>query len=98
MLFKFKEQEKMFKNKFLMMLALVALLVVPALGTVGAQDTVNLVFWHAKQDAEGDALLSIIDAFQAANPGITIEQVYNPSGTLQDSFIAAAGAGEGPDF
>jgi len=88
----------MFKNKFLMMLALVALLVVPALGTVGAQDTVNLVFWHAKQDAEGDALLSIIDAFQAANPGITIEQVYNPSGTLQDSFIAAAGAGEGPDF
>ena len=66
--------------------------------SVHAQDTVNLVLWHAKQDAEGDALLALIDAFQAANPNITIEQVYNPSGTLQDSFVAAAGAGEGPDM
>ena len=40
----------------------------------------------------------MIDAFQAANPGITIEQIYNPSGTLQDSFETAAGAGEGPDM
>jgi arabinogalactan oligomer/maltooligosaccharide transport system substrate-binding protein len=78
---------------------LAVLLVVSALGvTVQAQDTVNLVLWHAKQDAEGDALLAIIDAFQAANPGITVEQVYNPSGTLQDSFLAAAGADEGPDM
>jgi maltose-binding protein MalE len=81
------------------LLVLVVLLLVSALGvTVQAQDEVTLVLWHAKQDAEGDALLALIDTFQAANPGITIEQVYNPSGTLQDSFLAAAGAGEGPDM
>jgi maltose-binding protein MalE len=89
---------KVFNRKFVMLCALLAVLVVPALGGVAAQDTVNLVLWHAKQDAEGDALLSIIDAFQAANPGITIEQVYNPSNTFQDSYRAAAGAGEGPDM
>lgn len=78
--------------------ALLGVMVTPFAAQVGAQDTVNLVLWHAKQDAEGDALLALIDGFQAANPGITIEQVYNPSGTLQDSFRAAAGSGEGPDM
>ena len=89
---------KIFGRKFYLCV-LAGLLVVSALGvSVQAQDSVNLVLWHAKQDAEGDALLAIIDAFEAANPGITVEQVYNPSGTLTDSFIAAAGAGEGPDM
>ncbi len=87
---------KMLSRKLVVVLALVAL-VLPTFA-ISAQDTVNLVLWHAKQDAEGDALLAIIDAFQEANPSITVEQVYNPSGTLQDSFIAAAGAGEGPDM
>ena len=82
---------KMLSRKLVVVLALVAL-VLPTFA-ISAQDTVNLVLWHAKQDAEGDALLAIIDAFQEANPSITVEQVYNPSGTLQDSFIAAAGAG-----
>jgi maltose-binding protein MalE len=85
-------------RKLVLIAALLALAILPSLGIVSAQDSVNLVLWHAKQDAEGDALLALIDAFQAANPGITVEQVYNPSGTVQDSFRAAAGAGEGPDM
>ncbi len=84
---------KILKGKMWVVVALLAIAVLPALGAVAQSNTVNLVLWHAKQDAEGDALLAIIDAFQAANPGITIEQVYNPSGTLQDSFVAAAGSG-----
>ncbi|MCC6805196.1 MAG: hypothetical protein IT319_20115, partial [Anaerolineae bacterium] len=68
---------KIVSRKVLLVMALLALMVAPML-SVNAQDTVNLVLWHAKQDAEGDALLAMIDAFQAANPGITIEQVYNP--------------------
>lgn len=88
---------KFLNRRFLLLVALLALIVAPMF-SVSAQDTVNLVLWHAKQDAEGDALLALIDGFQAANPGITVEQVYNPSGTLQDSFVAAAGAGEGPDM
>lgn len=84
-------------SRSLILGAAASLLVIPTIAS-SAQESVNLVLWHAKQDAEGDALLAIIDAFEAANPGITIEQVYNPSDTLQDSFIAAAGAGEGPDM
>lgn len=88
---------KVFGRKFFMLMALAALLIVTVSG-ISAQDDVNLVLWHAKQDAEGDMLLSLIEAFEAANPGITVEQVFNPSNTLQDSFITAAGAGEGPDM
>jgi maltose-binding protein MalE len=84
-------------KKLLWVVALLALLVVPTM-SIGAQDSVTLTLWHAKQDAEGDALLALINAFVEANPNITVEQVFNPSGTLQDSFIAAAGAGEGPDM
>jgi len=84
-------------KRFLLVVVMLALVLVPAM-SISAQDSVTLVLWHAKQDAEGDALLALIDAFVEANPNITVEQVYNPSGTLQDSFVAAAGAGEGPDM
>jgi maltose-binding protein MalE len=84
-------------KKFVMVLALLALLVVPTM-SISAQDTVTLELWHAKQDAEGDALLALMNAFVEANPNIIVNQTYNPSGTLQDSFVAAAGAGEGPDM
>jgi len=82
------------KSVFLL-IALLALLVA-AVGSVGAQDNMTLELWHAKQDAEGDMLLSLID-YCSANFGVDVEQVYNPSGTIQDSFTAAAGSGEGPD-
>ena len=78
----------------LLLVALVLVSVAPAF----AQDDVTLVLWHAKQDAEGDALLAIIDAFNAQSDGVTVEAVFNPSGTMQDSFRAAAGSGEGPDM
>ena len=84
------------KNR-VFLLILVVLLALGSLPTL-AQDSVNLVLWHAWKDAEGDGLLAMIEAFEAANPGITIEQVYNNDQTIQDSFIAAAGAGEGQDM
>ncbi len=89
---------KIFNGKYLLIAALLALMIAPMV-SVGAQaDAVNLVLWHSKQDAEGDALLALIDAFQAANPNITVDQVYTPDASLNDSYIAAAGAGEGPDM
>jgi len=86
------------KHSRLFILSIVVLVILSSVTVTLAQDKVNLVLWHAWQDAEGDALLAMIDAFQTANPDITVEQVYNNSGTIQDSFIAAAGAGEGPDM
>ncbi|MBZ0290054.1 MAG: extracellular solute-binding protein, partial [Anaerolineae bacterium] len=73
------------------------LVLLAALGGVSAQDTTNLVIWHALQDAEGDGALALVEAFQAANPDITIEPVFNPSNNLTNNFETAAGAGEGPD-
>lgn len=82
----------------LMILGLLVVLMAGVMGGVGAQDGTTLVLWHALQDAEADGALAIISAFQEANPGITVEAVFNPSNTLQDSYITAAGAGEGPDL
>ncbi|MBC7812140.1 MAG: extracellular solute-binding protein, partial [Burkholderiales bacterium] len=85
-------------RKLLLGLALTLLLVVPFAGGVSAQDAVELELWHAWQGAEGDGLLALIEAFQVANSDITITQVYNPNDTIEDSYIAAAGSGEGPDM
>jgi arabinogalactan oligomer/maltooligosaccharide transport system substrate-binding protein len=83
--------------KRILVFALLGVLLVAAFGSVQAQDDSTLVLWHAKQDAEGDALLAILDYCQEANPGLVIEPVFNPSATMQDSYRSAAGAGEGPD-
>lgn len=82
----------------LAVLGLLIALFAGLLGGVSAQDEVTLVLWHALQDAEADGALAILDAFHEANPGIRVEPVFNPSDTIQDSFITAAGAGEGPDL
>ncbi len=84
--------------KRLGILALLAVLLATLVGGVTAQDPVTLVLWHAKQDAEGDGLLALIEAYNAQSDGVVVEQVFNPSGTIQDSFRTAAGAGEGPDM
>jgi arabinogalactan oligomer / maltooligosaccharide transport system substrate-binding protein len=86
------------KSRRFVVISILAVFLASLMGGVAAQDGVTLVLWHALQDAEADGALALIDAFEAANPGIDIEPVFNPSGTIQDSFIAAAGAGAGPDL
>ncbi len=84
--------------KRIFVFVLLGVLLMAAFGSVAAQDDATLVLWHAKQDAEGDALLAILDYCMEANPGLVIEPVFNPSATMQDSYRSAAGAGEGPDL
>lgn len=74
-----------------------ALFAATAFGAASAQDSASLVLWHAKQDAEGDALLALID-YCASDYGVSVEQVYNPSNTYQDSVRNAITTGEGPDM
>lgn len=85
------------KAKRLVGLSAAAMLAAMAVGSVAAQDSTSLVLWHAKQDAEGDALLALID-YCASDYGVSVEQVFNPSNTYQDSVRAAIGSGEGPDM
>jgi arabinogalactan oligomer/maltooligosaccharide transport system substrate-binding protein len=84
------------KVKGLFGAAAAGMLATMAFGAVSAQDT-SLVLWHAKQDAEGDALLALID-YCAENYGVSVEQVFNPSNTYQDSVRNAITTGEGPDM
>lgn len=69
----------MFKTqKFVSVLVLAAMLLV-ALGSVSAQDDVELVYWSMWNETEGQALViqSWIDEFEAQNPGVTISAVWN---------------------
>jgi arabinogalactan oligomer/maltooligosaccharide transport system substrate-binding protein len=91
-------ERTLYMNRKIVFAALLVALFVAAFSSVSAQETVTLVLWHAKQDAEGDGLLAQIEAFQEANPGIVVEQVFNPSNTLTDQFTNSAATGEGPDM
>ncbi|MBC7815244.1 MAG: extracellular solute-binding protein [Burkholderiales bacterium] len=55
------------------------LLAVLSVGMVSAQDPITLVYWSMWNETEGQALViqSAIEQFEAANPNINIETVWN---------------------
>ncbi|MBK8023684.1 MAG: extracellular solute-binding protein [Chloroflexi bacterium] len=65
-------------KKLFVLLSLV-LFAALGLGIVGAQEPVTLVFWSMWNETEGQArvLQTAIDNFEAANPNINIEAVWN---------------------
>jgi multiple sugar transport system substrate-binding protein len=84
---------------------LAAVLVVAALaagtGGTAAQDPVTLTFWHTynEQSPENDTLTgTLIPAFEAANPGVTVETLSVPYDDFRTKLIAALAAGTGPDL
>ena len=56
----------------------------------------KIVIWHSKKTEEINSLNAIIDAFKAANPGITVEQLFVPDNDLRNKFETAVGSGSGP--
>lgn len=82
----------MSKMRFLI-IAVVFVLVL-LMGTVAlAQDQITLVYWSMWNETEGQALAiqSWIDAFEAENPNITIEAVWN--GRQNQTLVRTALAG-----
>jgi len=84
---------------------LAAVLVVAAMaagtGGVAAQDPVTLTFWHTynEQSPENDTLTgTLIPAFEAAHPGVTVEALSVPYDDFRTKLIAAMAAGTGPDL
>jgi sn-glycerol 3-phosphate transport system substrate-binding protein len=65
---------------------------------VSAQADVTVEFWHSFGGKSGEALAAIIDKFEAANPGITIDaqQIGNYE-EIVTQLQAAVPAGRGPD-
>lgn len=75
-------------------LALVALVSVLAVGALGQ---VTISFWHAMGGALGTTLTELINKFQAENPGIKVDLVYQGGySTLQQKLTAAVAAGRPP--
>ncbi|MFN3346341.1 MAG: ABC transporter substrate-binding protein [Candidatus Bipolaricaulaceae bacterium] len=64
---------------------------------LGALGQVTISFWHAMSRAHGEALAYLIQKFQAENPGIVVDLVYQGGySALQQKLIAAVAAGQPP--
>jgi multiple sugar transport system substrate-binding protein len=65
----------------------------------GADGPVELTFWHGYTEADGDVLEQIVDDFNAAHDGeITITTEVNPWDVIDDTFLPALSAGNGPEI
>lgn len=74
-------------------LALSLALLVPL--TAAAQD---LTFWHYWDGANGQALQSLIDRYEDANPGVEIEAVFVPGSDLVTRLQTAIQGGQTPSM
>ncbi len=60
---------------------------------------VELTFWHGYTEADGDVLEQIVDDFNAAHDGeITITTQVNPWDVIDDTFLPALSADNGPEI
>ena len=61
-------------------------------------DPRSIVIWHQMRVDERVLLEDQLKQFMAANPGVTVEQIYKETEELRSGFIVAAIAGQGPDL
>ena len=66
------------------------------LGTIVASKAETVRFWYHFDNADNPMSL-LVDAFEAENPGITIEAENIPWNSYYDSLYTAVAAGSGPD-
>ena len=66
------------------------------LGTAWAQD-VTLTYWQYDFESKVGVIDTLIERFEEANPGITVEQQTFPYDAFQQQIAAAVPAGQGPD-
>jgi arabinogalactan oligomer/maltooligosaccharide transport system substrate-binding protein len=86
-----------------MSLVLATLLITTIFATgsarVSAQDSGSLTLWHGWTGAEADTLNNeIIPAWEAANPGISIEVLAVPFDQLKNKYQTEVATGGGPDL
>ncbi|MDK8874255.1 extracellular solute-binding protein [Paracoccus sp. SSJ] len=78
-------------------LAAAALACATALGPSVASADVEIEYWQYVFDARVKAMGTLIDMFEAENPGITVKQVTFPYADYQTRVVAAHVVGKGPD-
>jgi len=78
-------------------LAMATTMLMPA--AAFAQDAVEITLWHMEQPPHRVARVQeLIDAFNAANPGIVVKQEPQNWGEVYAKTPAALAAGQGPDM
>lgn len=83
--------------KMFLKLALAGTMLMPA--AAFAQDAVELTIWHMEQPPHRvQRVQELIDAFNAANPGIVVKQEPQNWGEVYAKTPAALSAGQGPDL
>lgn len=84
-------------KRFLLLIALAAMLLalVPAL----AQEPVEITIWHMEQPPHRvERIQTLIDEFNAANPGIVVKQEPQNWGEIYTKAPAAVAAGNAPEL
>lgn len=89
------------QKRFFLVLFSLVLLGALTIGAVGAQDAVELRITWYNDGTEGEALRTALDAFEAANPGITVtidDIGYADPNVYHSTIQAQVEAGDPPDL
>lgn len=79
-------------KKHLIGLLVIAVLLIGAGGAVAQDVTLEFQQWWAPELPEG-SFRALMDEFEAANPGITVELLSGPYSTTRDQIVAGAATG-----
>jgi arabinogalactan oligomer/maltooligosaccharide transport system substrate-binding protein len=58
----------------------------------------RIVLWHSWAEGDGDALTAIIEAYQRAEPGVTVDTLFVAYPDLPQAYADAVASGSGPDL
>lgn len=65
--------------------------------TEAPAEPVAVTYWHTMSDPETEQLESVVAAFEAANPGITVETTRFAYSDFKTALLTGLAGGEGPD-
>ncbi len=75
-----------------------AMLAVLLTGTASFAQDRTVVFWNNWDGSRAEQLRTVLDSFEAAHPGIKVENVTLTSSTTTQRMLAAVASGEVPDL
>jgi len=81
-------------KKMILLLVSLLLLYMP----VYAQQNIEITYWTHEDPNRTEIENRYIEEFEAANPGVTINRVTNPSNRMAEIVLTAFAANQGPDM
>lgn len=67
-------------------------------GSTDSDGPVELTFWHGYTEADGDVLEQIVEDFNASQDDVVVSTEVNPWAVIDDTFLPALSAGNGPQI